>query len=390
MMLKVGIIYQSEFGGTNVLLGKLSHWMSCNNIDVIDIEEAKKNKILLDYIILPTSEISSIFPYLLQGLKFKDYIIWSMGHGAFRASFINERMIKKSKIIGVAFRVIIFVVDLFLRKILETKRIIFTDYVGLSHDVGNIGSYEKYQGLVFPIVVERSNLIHQKKMPLRFGWVGRIDNDFKVGPLISLLQDLNRLHREGVIYVNQFSIIGDGNAMELVKDEIKTLSFSIELLGIIPNNKLSGEINNKIDVLFAMGTSVLEGAKITLPSIIVNPFSLGASEQSGYRWVYDSIGYSLGEFSLGDVYPIQRKAKLDIILNELVQFGYDYHSNKSHKYVESFYPETVFEALSQLINGKRHRVGYAEQLLFFSSFTFQATKTLMKRLKKKESNHDYE
>lgn len=387
-MLKVGILYQSGCGGTNFLLEKLSHWMSGNNIDLIEVERAKKNKIVLDYIILPTSEISSIFPHILQGLKFKDYIIWSMGHGAYRAAFINERILKKNKIINFVFRVVISIADIFLRKLLKNKRIIFTDYVGLSHDIGNIGSYKQYQDLVFPIVIERSDLIHQKKTPLRFGWVGRIDYDFKVGPLVNLLHDLNQLHRNGIIYVNEFSIIGDGNAMELINDEIKKLSFSVELLGFVPNEKLSMEINKKMDVLFAMGTSVLEGAKISLPSIIVNPFSLGSSEQSGYRWVYDSIGYSLGEFSLGDIFPIQRKIKLDVILNELMQFGYDYHSNKSYEYVESFYPETVFEALAQLINIKRPSVGYVERFLFIYSFIFQAAKTLMKRLKKKELSHD--
>lgn len=387
-MLKVGVLYQSEFGGTNFLLEKLSLWMSYNRVDIIEIESAKKNKIILDYIILPTSEISSIFPHILQGLKFKDYIIWSMGHGAYRASFVNERDLKKSKIIKFLFRAVISIANIFLRRLLKNKRIIFTDYVGLSHDIGNIGSYEQYKNLVFPIVIERSDLIHQKKIPLRFGWVGRIDNDFKVGPLLSLLHDLNQLHRDGMIYVNEFSIIGNGNAMDLINDEIQKLSFSVKLLGVVPNEKLSIEINNKIDVLFAMGTSVLEGAKISLPSIIVNPFSLGASEQSGYRWIYDSIGYSLGEFSLGDIYPIQRKMKLNVILSELMQFGYEYHANKSYEYVESFYSDTVFEALVQLINIKRPCIGYAEKLFFLSSFIFQAAKTLMKGLKKKELSHD--
>lgn len=170
-MLKVGVLYQSEFGGTNFLLEKLSLWMSYNRVDIIEIESAKKNKIILDYIILPTSEISSIFPHILQGLKFKDYIIWSMGHGAYRASFVNERGLKKSKIIKFLFRAVISIANIFLRRLLKNKRIIFTDYVGLSHDIGNIGSYEQYKNLVFPIVIERSDLIHQKNtITFWLGW----------------------------------------------------------------------------------------------------------------------------------------------------------------------------------------------------------------------------
>ena len=389
MTCKIGILYQNHFGGTDLLLGKLSNWVSMNeDIVLIDIEQAKKNKVLLDFIILPTSEISSVFYHLLQGLKFKDYIIWCMGHGAFRAAFINERVIEESRLIRAVFSIIIPAIDFFLQVLLKNKRVIFTDYVGLSHDIGNFGHYDQYQHLVFPIVVERSCLVHKKGNSLRFGWVGRVDHDFKVGPLIELLQGLNQLHLSDVIFIDRFYILGDGNAIKLIKNEIKTLSFRIELLGSIPYEVLSDEIDDKIDILFAMGTSVLEGAKLKLPSIIVNPFSLGSSEQSGYRWIYDSIGYSLGEFSLDDVYPIQKKVRLDIIINELVKFGYDYHANKSYEYSESFYPESVFSLLYKLINGKRSKISLLEWLLFLSSFVFVKAKKLMKKLKKKDLNHD--
>lgn len=389
MTLKIGIMYQSEFGGTNALLGKLSHWMSNNHVDVVDIERAKRDNLTLDYIILPTSEIASVFTHVRQGLKFNDYIIWSMGHGAFRAAFINERMINKSKKLDVFFRVIIYIVGFFLQHLLKRKKIIFTDCVGLSHDVGNMGGYKQYQDLVFPIVVEHSDLVHQRKdASLRFGWVGRVDYDFKVGPLIKLLQDLDRHHCDGLINIQNFTIIGNGNAIDLIKKEIEALSFNVNILGMVPNNVLSNVIDDNIDVLFAMGTSVLEGAKIGLPSIIVSPFSLGSSEQSGYRWVFDSIGYSLGEFSLENVCPAQRKVKLDIILDELAQFGYNYHASKSSKYVDSFYPDKVFNELSRFIYAKKYNIGYKDKLLFTYSSIFQVLKKLMKKLKNKELRYD--
>lgn len=385
MTLKIGVMYQSEFGGTNVLLEKFSHWLSHNKFIVFDIEDAKRNQVTLDYIILPTSEISVVFPQMLKGLMFKHYIIWSMGHGAFRAAFINERAINKKRVLGTVSRIITPLIDFFIQSLLENKRIIFTDCVGLSHDAGKINNHEAYQHLVFPIVVDKSNLCHhQLDRELRFGWVGRVDNDFKVGPLISLLHDLDLHHRDGLVNINKFVVIGDGNAMDLLREEIKRLSFNVTILGMVPNTVLSKTINDNMDVLCAMGTSILEGAKIMLPSIIVNPFSLGSSEQSGYRWIYDSIGYSLGEFSLGKVSPIQRKVDLKVILSELELIGYDYHSVRSYEYVDSFYPDSVFGALSEFINEGGNNTGLIDKLFFFVSFNFRVMKKLIKRFKKKE------
>uniref|UniRef100_UPI0030807FD8 hypothetical protein n=1 Tax=Vibrio cholerae TaxID=666 RepID=UPI0030807FD8 len=187
----------------------------------------------------------------------------------------------------------------------------------------------------------RLNSYRRKKKNTIF-WLGRVDRDFKVWSLISLLNILKVLN----IKINcEFHIIGEGNGLDLVKSEL--YPFDIIYHGNQPYEDMEKILVDQAALLCAMGTSALEGAKLGIPTILINPlyqheFEEGCSLEC--RWVYDSKGFSLGEFRLDNINPKQIKSELNILLSEFLSDPISI-SKKSYEYVSAYDREDVYNKL---------------------------------------------
>lgn len=123
--------------------------------------------------------------------------------------------------------------------------------------------------------------------------------------------------------LRKFIIIGSGNADDYIRDLIPKLSFHVEWIEFVDNDKLEEYLYDNVDLMFAMGTSVLESAKIGIPSIIVQPCHEGETPSTNsYRWAYQSTGYSLGEFQCVGVKPEQLNVDFFLIVKTLNELGY--------------------------------------------------------------------
>lgn len=352
-MKTVCIIYQSKFGGTNVLLSRLSSWLSSHGYNVVDSLDVQVNKRVIDYLILPTSEMHRIFFLKLQGVVVRRVVVWAMGHGAFKAAFFNEK-IQNFRIRFFA-KLLNKLCDFLLGCFIQKNAIVFTDCVGLDSDTKTIGGYQKFTDLVVPIAISSPKSEHQRKdfvpdLP-NVGWLGRIDVDFKVWALIKLLLDVDKYNVQGLFSLRKFIIIGSGNADDYIRDLIPKLSFHVEWVKFVDNDKLEQFLFENIDLMFAMGTSVLESAKIGIPSIIVQPCREGdIPSAAAYRWVYQSIGYSLGEFQFADVQPEQLNGDFFSIVEEINELGYQPLSEHSLNYARNYFPDVVFPRFEEFIN----------------------------------------
>lgn len=129
---------------------------------------------------------------------------------------------------------------------------------------------------------------------LNFCWVGRLA-DFKIPILLYTLEQL-----KSYAELNRFSItvhiIGDGPEADKLNCFLEPCDFfKTIMVGSLSKAELDHYLVDSADILTAMGTSALEGARLGIPTILLD-FSYGKIPK-GYRfkWLYESTGFSLGE-----------------------------------------------------------------------------------------------
>lgn len=105
-------------------------------------------------------------------------------------------------------------------------------------------------------------IINNKELNL--GWLGRLDYD-KIYSLINVLDNVYKYQTSNKI---NFHIIGEGTAKELINVDKYKDKINLIFTSTLINNKLNDYIIQNIDILFAMGTSLLEGAALKIPAVL--------------------------------------------------------------------------------------------------------------------------
>lgn len=148
--------------------------------------------------------------------------------------------------------------------------------------------------------------LHRQSKPeenkrLRITWLGRLV-DFKFFPLLNFLQLLDATQPElkSAISVN---IIGSGDYHFDLRQrvrELKNLEFNF-IEHVCPND-LPSFIFENTDLMIGMGTSSLEGARLGIPSLLLDASYGPVSEGYKFKFLYERSDYSLADFlDKGDV-----------------------------------------------------------------------------------------
>lgn len=129
---------------------------------------------------------------------------------------------------------------------------------------------------------------------LRLCWIGRIA-DFKIHVLRRTLTDLDRVQPTLNMPI-RFTMIGSGKyAAEIRSEAAGWHNLSVEFVNELPLAEITPYLRDNVDVLFAMGTSVLEAAAIGVPAILLD-VSYGPVPQGyAYTWLHERTGYTLGD-----------------------------------------------------------------------------------------------
>ena len=147
-----------------------------------------------------------------------------------------------------------------------------------------------------PVPALGSKLIKANAFPgkevLNFTWVGRLC-DFKSQILMYTIKKLSSLACEKKIKLH-YSIIGDGP----FRKEISALVlnndwFTLEMLGSLKPDALDNYLLENTDVLTGMGTSALEGAKLGIPTILLDISYYPVKGDYKFRWLHESKNFDL-------------------------------------------------------------------------------------------------
>lgn len=122
-------------------------------------------------------------------------------------------------------------------------------------------------------------------------WLGTI-GAFKTNVLRRLLEDFRSLD-PSTRGSGQFHVIGGGDDKEKLQGEFGGAP-GVRFEGSIEGEALTSFLVEHADVVFAMGTSALEGARLGIPTILVD-FSYGkVPADYRYRWLRQTEGFVLG------------------------------------------------------------------------------------------------
>jgi hypothetical protein len=192
------------------------------------------------------------------------------------------------------------------KKMLRLVRLMLSSRALVFMDQGNVTTTERYLGFAIPdpvyLPIPAQTPVRLKTTPvrnfrlegLRIAWIGRVV-DFKYHILKKMLEELNRLQPELDLCI-EVTIVGSGDYIEKLNDDVLTMKcISLHFIENIEPHLLDDFLLDEVDILMAMGTSALEGAKLGIPTLLLD-VAYG-EVPSGYlfQWLHERKGLSLGD-----------------------------------------------------------------------------------------------
>lgn len=200
---------------------------------------------------------------------------------------------------------------------------------------------EKIRYLPIP-VMSYSNKYRNNKPSSIFNitYIGRGNDKWKVFPVIKILEDLNKLKKE-----IQLTIITDSNTLfkQMINEFVLNNNIIIHFINNIYGEKLEQYLLENSTLHISMGTSALEGAKLGIPTIVIDYSKQKFPDYYLYRWLYECENYCLaGEIKDG-ILPYSTGRNLGDIIDLIsTEEGYTKESlacrtylNKNHS-IQSF------------------------------------------------------
>ena len=244
-------------------------------------------------------------------------------------------------------------IDNFLKIVGETNSVFFCDYAHWqAQNTKNIVFKQNYVPIIAPIKKQRlvkKNIVSEKE--INIGVLGRICLD-KIFSIINLLDNLSKL--ETNLSKNLY-IIGDGKYKNKI-DISKYPDINIIFCGKVINKDLDKILLDKIDILFAMGTSILESAALGIPSVIM-PHNIKSISCDSYAYLHNSKDYLLGwydtqindidvkfqtlESIINDIYYDRLKEKIGNL--DFIYCTKNHHVNNSAINLKKFIASTYLQ-----------------------------------------------
>lgn len=191
-----------------------------------------------------------------------------------------------------------------------------------------------------PITTESAPNIHElstrsiPKEKLKVAWVGRLD-DFKIPILLHTLSRLNDV----TCFNIEFDVIGDGGKKNTVVERSDCLDrLKVNFKGNVNYTELD-RILLQYHLVFAMGTSALDSARLGIPTVVLD---YSYSEIIGYykyRLLRTSTGYNVAE-EISQQH-MELVSSLDGMLQDIVN-NYEQESKFTYSYwLSNHSPEAV-------------------------------------------------
>jgi len=310
-------------GGQQLLFCRLAKFLIINDYDVcfIDYEDGFCHIFLKEYsynrvifedkvveldtaynVIIPLSYFYIADRYLNLTLDSKIYY-WSISpvniFGYFKSSKISEWVGPKwsYRLIQLFYPLRLNRVKKKIRHLQEMKQIWFMDYANSHHSRYFLSKNIEVDYVPIPVEYDTNRSVlearSEKDNIVNIAWLGRVAEDHKYYAILTIIDFIKNYKGEKKIV---FHILGDGDALEKIRKYVSNLNFEVIVVGRIINEELTTYLKEKVDVLFSMGTSALEGGIRGVPSVIIDARNFRTFNRTNYkfRWLFETKLFTLG------------------------------------------------------------------------------------------------
>jgi len=177
---------------------------------------------------------------------------------------------------------------------------------------------------------ELLNIKTKKKQRIKnIAWLGQLV-EFKIHVLEYCIRQLSKYARVNSKYI-YFHIIGDGLYLDRLIGYKKITEhefFKIIFAGELIDEKRDDYIINKIDMMFAMGTSALDAGILGIPTILLDMSFTPIKEHYIFKWLY------LSNYGLGDLIDYSHFKKNNSSLSDLIEEAESDYEKVSSRTIE--------------------------------------------------------
>jgi glycosyltransferase involved in cell wall biosynthesis len=154
---------------------------------------------------------------------------------------------------------------------------------------------------------------------LRVVWVGRVV-DFKFFILQRSLVELNRLAPRLNLDI-RVTLVGSGEYRQVLADTVTSLlHLRCDFVDHVAPADLDEFLISNADLLLAMGTSALEGARLGIPTLLLDFAHGPVSAGYVFRWLFERQGYTLGN-TISDSDYVNGNTSLEERIGDLIGGG---------------------------------------------------------------------
>lgn len=276
--------------------------LNSEKITFVDYEINNKTTIDYEtYIITPVSKIYTINNELNLTANVKPLfwciqpynIIWQLP-GARYYVYFKFKNIKT--VLNLLFKKELQQMRTALKLLYENNALVFMDFPNF--DINNYCfdlNFDKKNYLPIPILegILKANVSLISNDELNVGWLGRI-SDEKTNCLINLVENADAYSKINNKKL-KLHIIGSGSDENKIKKLRTNENLKLIHLGTVKPEELDSYLINNIDLLFAMGTSCLESAKLHIPSVLYDFSYKKLHPDYKFKWLFESFEYNLGQ-----------------------------------------------------------------------------------------------
>ena len=196
----------------------------------------------------------------------------------------------------------------------------------------------KIREKVVPVCVELGDFVELNRNTdyIRVCWLGRFC-DFKYPAIKDIIEELHKFCQKYPKRNVHLDLVGYGSWENKIRRDCARCAldnFVTEIKGEIRGKALEVYLKNSVDLVCTHGTSVLEGARFGIPSVICCG-GCESKEDVKYQWLYKSE-----ESCVGNLRGFKGEETLEKFLNELCQSP-DIIGRKCYEHVAKYYDVTV-------------------------------------------------
>ena len=267
----------------------------------------------------------------------------------------------------------------FIKKAVKSDAIFFQDIINKNSCCNIIKKKKKNNYL--PSFIEIPNNVFfrssiKNKEEINIGWIGRLDKD-KIFSLLNILKQFNEFKTDKKKIIH---IIGLGSCKDYISlDEYKSLE--IRFVGKKVNKELDNYIIQNIDIVFAMGVSLLEAAKLKIPTVLVRLFEKKAYEDK-FVWLFNLNNFIVGCNNYSEIEKVKTNSFSEIIDDIYNKNLFCQNGAISYNYVKVNY-DIHYVSNLLLLNISRSNMKFCLYKYLNINFYFNGLLNLLKKLGKK-------